>query len=173
MIIAGIDPGLANLGYAFYNVTERKFERTGVISTMKLDKRLERYSRDSNARRYRELWDGLTLLWPNEWTPDAFIEGMSQPRDASAAWKLALGWGAVLGVCESKRARVYQIMPMDIKYAITSNRKASKQEVIEAVKHYYPDVVWPRRKVLHEHMADAIATIHAALEGRMGRLGDL
>jgi Holliday junction resolvasome RuvABC endonuclease subunit len=84
------------------------------------------------------------------------IEGMSHPRDARAAWKLALGWGAILACAEMVNATTEQFAPMEIKRVITGNRTASKELMIKTITELRPEIEWPRKKSTHEHAADAI-----------------
>ena len=153
MIVAGIDPGFSSLGYVFYDTERRVVLSAGVLRT--INKRNKHtLARDDNSRRFSELWEGLLAVWPDD-VSKVFVEGMSHPRGAAAAWKLALGWGVVLGIAMMKGVEITQYGPMQIKGFMTGDRTASKEVVIAAVRRALPAMDWPRQVTLHEHQADA------------------
>ncbi len=163
-LLLGIDPGFASLGYALYDIVQGQFVSAGVVRTKK-DTRKSRLVRDDNVCRYNELWAALENIWPNG--TDRVVhavcsEGMSQPRNSGAAWKLALGWGAVLGIARSKGVPVFQVSPQALKKAVAGKPSASKNEVIGAVKALIH--TWPKAKGLWEHQADAMAAVLALVD---------
>jgi Holliday junction resolvasome RuvABC endonuclease subunit len=163
MYILGVDPGFANLGYALYCCETDRIDLCGTLVTSKDPGLL---ARDDQQQRFFELYYGLTHLidWDSIPTIRIYTEAMSRPRDASSAWKVALGWGAVLAFAASRDADVYQIGTMDVKMALARRKTASKADMIKAAKKARKEVQWPKAKARHEHMADAIGALLAGIE---------
>jgi crossover junction endodeoxyribonuclease RuvC len=153
--IVSIDPGFANVGYVVYNTESKSIVSSGVIRTKRDAQAL---ARDDNLARFNTIYQAILNIFPKD-TRCLVVESMSQPRDSRASWKLALGWGAVLAVAYAKNLPVYQITPMDLKFAMTGNKKASKDDVIASIRKRRNDVSWPKQKDAHEHVADATAAL--------------
>lgn len=165
MIVVGIDPGFASLGYVVASITADNIVviDAGTIKTKKAPSK-NVLARDSNVVRFLKLYDFLDEVVPED-VDYIFCEGMSQPRDASASWKLALGWGAVLSVVANHRdAEFHQFSPMVIKKHVCGIPTASKDQVIAAIRSFFPTGLnWPKNKGDHEHMADAIGAMLTGL----------
>jgi crossover junction endodeoxyribonuclease RuvC len=165
--LAGVDPGFANLGYTLYDSQEDKILSSGVIRTKKDQ---SKRAREDNADRFAYLLQEFSTVMPSE-IDFLFVEGMSQPRDSRAAWKLALGWGVVLAWCYQNNIPLIQITPTDIKYGVTGSRTASKQEVIRHIRKRRKDVTWPKATTKHEHVADAVGALLVGMKDpRFGAL---
>lgn len=85
-------------------------------------------------------------------------------------------YGMVVGILGSLRAEGVQIIEVtanEVKLAFTNNKNATKAEMIAAGLALYPEANWPRYKEKGqmlisvskaEHVADAIAAIHAGVQ---------
>ena len=160
-IILGIDGGLAHLGFAVASCpagAKPMVLSGGVIETTKCS--IGTAAAD-NVRRARELALALEAVVA-EWRPARIVaEAMSHPRNSRAAAMLSMSWGVIAAIAERHSIPVDVKGPMALKRAMTGNQTASKDEMIAAVREQYPEVQWPARRDLHEHLADAVAAIHA------------
>lgn len=91
----------------------------------------------------------------------------SQSARAMASYGICVG---VLGAIRASRVPVYEVTPTEVKLAGPGIKTATKQQMIEWATKAHPEVTWPtyrRNGVEHlseaqaEHMADAVAAIHA------------
>lgn len=181
MIIIGIDPGFASLGWAIVELgpdTERLIT-AGVIRTQKSAKKRGVLVADDNVRRTREIWQHLETLnyhgraWEN--AVAVAVEGQSWPRNASNAAKVAMSWGVIVSLAAQHELPIVQSTPMQVKRAVTGDGQASKEAVIEGVCRHRGffgklDVVLDGiPKGQREHVADACAAIISALDSDVVR----
>lgn len=88
----------------------------------------------------------------------------SQSAAGSKAAGICLG---ILGSLKSQGIVTIEVTAMESKIAMTGDKKAPKLAMVAAAFVKYPDLNWPRHngKVMNkaEHIADAIAAIHAGI----------
>lgn len=175
----GIDPGLANMGYAVLEIGAKsdRVVRMGVICTEKSDKKVNVLASDDNLRRAREMY---SYLWKNvvgAWQISAMcVEAKSFPRNASAAAKTAISWGLIAALSEHLNIPVCQVSPQAQKKCVAGSKSASKEEVQGALDGIYGQnnlrsiglEGLPKGKL--EHPYDALATIHACMSSDMIRM---
>lgn len=151
----------------------------GVIRTKKSAKKRGVLVADDNVRRTREIYTELERLqclgntWRN--AVAVAVESQSWPRNASATSKVAMAWGVVVSLAAQHDLPIVQSTPQQVKRAVTGNRSASKEAVIEGVcKH--PGFFGRLDEVLvsipsgqREHVADACAAIISALDSDVVR----
>lgn len=173
--VLGIDPSLSNFGYAFgryldstnsVEINRVSVESPTVITSKQVrqnNKDLDRAQQLSNS-----LLDNLRA-----WKPDAvFIE---VPVGSKSARAMA-SYGICIGVIASAKHRTpvpfYEVTPTQVKLFVSGSKKASKQEIIDWAVNKYPNVNWPYKIIKGqksiitgqaEHMADAVAAIHAGI----------
>lgn len=93
----------------------------------------------------------------------------SQSARAMASYGLCMG---VLGALRASGIPFFELTPAEVKLAGAGHKTATKQEMIRWATRTHPQANWPTH--LHhgiaaisearaEHMADAVATIHAGL----------
>lgn len=173
MIVFGIDSGLATFGIAAVDLagTPRLVD-AGVFTSEPSKKKLNVRSQDDLARRVREL-SAYVETWTKAHNPIALcLEAPSWPRAADASAKLGAAFGVVYTTAQRLALPLVQALPVDVKLAVCRSKKATKDDVIAAVERLHPDVCWPSRTGLWEHVADAIAVVHACLDSdtlRMAR----
>jgi crossover junction endodeoxyribonuclease RuvC len=177
-IVLGIDPGLANMGYAVVQIhqTTEKVIKLGAISTEKSDKKLKVLSSDDNLRRAREMYKVLAAIVV-EYEPAAIcVEAKSFPRNASAAAKTSISWGLIAALSESRNLPVCQCSPQQIKKAMTGKVKSEKEEVQLALNNRYGQQLLAEagitglKKDKIEHPYDALAAIVTCLDSDILRL---
>lgn len=95
------------------------------------------------------------------------------PLGNAASYNNAIfGAGVVIGILGSLQVPLIQVFPQDVKKAMTGIRDACKEEMIEAAMLKHPTAPWLMRKfkgtmrptAKNEHLADAIAAIHAGVQ---------
>jgi Holliday junction resolvasome RuvABC endonuclease subunit len=167
--ILGLDPGLANLGWAVFELLEHsdRVVEVGVFRTEKSHVKRHMLASDDNVRRARESASKLIDIL-NRYTVMAICaESMSFPRSASAAAKMAMCWGSVATLSEQKNLSVIQASPQEVKKIVCGSKAASKEDVEEAVKRRYPDVESMLGNVsasYREHAYDAVAVVMASMQ---------
>ena len=127
MRIIGIDPGLARVGYGIIEVKNEKkvLLDCGVIETNK-----EKQEED----RLFEIFKDLNELI-NHWNPNvAAVEKFFFYR-SSTTISVVQARGVIMMVLASKKIKVSEYSPAQIKLTIAGSGKASKKEVLEAVMY--------------------------------------
>ena len=89
----------------------------------------------------------------------------SQSARAMASYGICVG---VLGAVRAEGIPLIEVTPTEVKLALTGNRNATKEDMIDHAIRYYPEANFPRHagKISYakaEHVADAIGTIHAGV----------
>lgn len=127
MIILGIDPGYAIVGYGILekNNNNIKILDYGVITT----------SKDfSLPDRLLKIYDGINYLI-DKYKPDCLaIEELFFNTNTTTAIAVAESRGVVLLACKLKIKNLYEYTPLQIKQALTGNGRAEKKQVQYMVK---------------------------------------
>lgn len=163
-IVLGVDPGFASLGLAWVRLLPHAeiVERLAVVTTAPSARKRQVLATDDNVHRLRELWETLrAALSPRVGVVACCVEAQSWPRNAGAAVKVAMVWGLLVAATEEANVPLMQVSPMEIKRAVTGDRKASKDDVQNALDLRYPEMPpWPAHR---EHCADALGAVVACL----------
>ncbi|WP_374335331.1 hypothetical protein [Methyloversatilis sp.] len=128
-----------------------------------------------DLRRAHEVRDGMLLACIGAAFAISEVPFMTPQGYASANFNS----GLVTGVLASCPVPLIQVFPQEVKKLITGSRHAAKEEIIEWAAEKYPDAPWKKVKrggkmVLtkaNEHLADAVAAIHAGLESDQFKQG--
>ncbi len=129
MIILGIDPGYAIVGYGIIEKTNRgtRVIDYGVIETHKSEKMSDRITKIYNA--VNQLID--------TYHPDHFaMEELFFQNNQKTAINVAMARGVVLLAVTQKMGsdKLYEYGPLQIKQALTGNGRADKKQVQYMVK---------------------------------------
>ena len=127
MRIIGIDPGLGRVGYGIIETLheKKKLLDCGVIETNKNNKEEDRLY---------EIFNDLNTL-VDRWKPDiAAVEKFFFYR-SSTTISVVQARGVIMMVLASKKIKVSEYAPSQVKLTIAGSGKASKKEVIEAVMY--------------------------------------
>lgn len=93
----------------------------------------------------------------------------SQSARAMASYGICVG---VLGAMRANGTPFFEVTPTEVKLAGPGNKTATKQDMIQWAMATHPEANWPTYKqkgvdciseAKAEHMADAVAAIHAGL----------
>ena len=93
----------------------------------------------------------------------------SQNADSMKSYGVCCG---IIGVMQYLGISVVQVIPSDVKLTFTGKATATKSEMISTAVSLYPNTNWPINKnnksvkLCAEHMADAIASIHAGVKSQ-------
>lgn len=160
MLILGIDPGTATVGYGMIKAKSGSFSVLdfGWIKTdkeEKVEKRLDQI--------YREV---LSLLKTHE--PDVLaVERLFFYSNQKTAMRVSQAHGVIMLAAARRKTKVAEYAPGEIKKRISGNGRADKNEMKKAVRSLLP-VRSPKRKKTHfDDVADALAVAicHALKNG--------
>ena len=123
MIILGIDPGLATLGYGILSKDARGYVRAedyGVVVTPK-EERL--------PTRLAMLEEGINKIL-DAYTPDEVaVEELFFSKNVTTGIAVAHARGVALLTCIKRCGRLFEYTPMQIKQALTGYGKAEKKQI--------------------------------------------
>ena len=146
MIILGIDPGLATIGFGIINSESGNFTVIdyGVITSPK----------DEGApQRLKMISDGIDALI-NRYKPDEIaIEQLFFAKNVKTALSVAEARGVILLTCINKCGRLYEYTPNQVKVAISGYGSADKLQMQSMVKILLKLNSIPKP----DHAADALA----------------
>ncbi len=128
MIILGLDPGLATLGYGVIRKEDRKKAEMldyGIISTPK----------DENlAVRLCMLEKGIKQII-NKFKPDEIaVEELFFAKNVKTGIAVAHARGVILLTANKECGRLYEYTPLQIKQALTGYGRADKNQIQQMVK---------------------------------------
>jgi len=167
MIILGIDAAFRNMGLAVMEIDEEwKPHLMGVeLVNTEADKSKQIRKNSDDLRRARELVARITLTIESADVGLVVAEVPSGTQSARASWCLGISVGVLAGIT----VPMIQVTPMEVK-KITGQKHATKREMIDWALEQHPDRGadgWiyrgPRLTNANEHMADAVAAVHAAM----------
>lgn len=169
--VLGMDPSLRNWGLA---EAELDLE-TGCLSTPRLslispkDQTGKQVRKNSQDLHIAEQLAAAALVAARK-AKTVFVEVPvgSQSARAMASYGICVG---VLGALRSEGIPLVEVSPLEVKLSLTSNKNATKEQMIAEAMSLYPDANWPFYKgkpaAKAEHLADAIASIHAGVNTPM------
>lgn len=127
MIILGIDPGFAIVGYG---IIEKLGSSTKVIDYGVLTTKKE----TPFPTRLKQIDEGINLLL-DKYKPDALaIEELFFNQNTTTAINVAQARGVCLLACAKRMDKLFEYTPLQIKQALTGNGRAEKQQVQYMVK---------------------------------------
>ena len=127
MIILGIDPGIATVGFAALDFSGNRYKliQCGVITTpahTPLSERLETIYSDLN-----ELIEAFK--------PDVVeIEELFFNTNITTGISVAHGRGVILLACHHAGLKIYEYTPLQVKQAVVGYGRAEKKQVMDMVK---------------------------------------
>ncbi|MBR3874481.1 MAG: crossover junction endodeoxyribonuclease RuvC [Clostridia bacterium] len=153
MIILGIDPGLATLGW-------------GVIEAERGRQRLVNYGcilttpQQRFPERLKQIGEDMRMLLESYKPEEIAFEELFFAKNVTTALTVGAARGVALAACAEYTDKLYEYTPMQVKQAIVGYGKAEKQQIQQMVKMllHMEDIARP------DDAADAIAIAltHAA-----------
>lgn len=158
----GIDPGLANCGWAFIDSDSYRHQHLahGEIKTS---------SKMEASLRLHHIYNSLKKL-VFKWKPQVFsVEELFFARNVSSALDVAQVRGVCLLLGAENESRIYEASPAGIKMAVTGQGRADKDQVREMIRF----LLGLKEKPASDHAADALAAAICAAQQRYPNLTKL
>lgn len=166
--VLGMDPSLRNWGLAEATLDlETGYLSDPVLSLVQ--------PKDLKGKQVRNNSNDLHLaeqlaagIWPSIKRAKAiFVEVPvgSQSARAMASYAMCVG---VLGAARAQGVQFVEVTATESKMVMTGLKEATKEQMIVAAREFYPNSNWPVHAdgtavAKAEHLADAIAAIHAGV----------
>lgn len=172
IIVAGIDPALANFGFAkaTYDTETGEWECYD-IKLQSSGKGTNKTVRQNSDDLRRAMEQSEALL---DWIDDANvviaeIPGGSQSARGAFGNGVSLGVLAAIGRAGNYRGSIIQVQPTQVKVGAVGSRTASKREMIDWASGLFPNLDWPKGRGgkignKAEHIADAVGVINAGVQ---------
>lgn len=127
MIILGIDPGLATMGYGVIQVEgeARRVVQFGTLTTK---------AGSPTPQRLRAIFQGVNQLLDIYAPHDVAFEELFFSKNVTTGIAVAQARGAALAAVAARTENVYEYTPMQIKQAITGYGGADKRQIQLMVK---------------------------------------
>ena len=155
MIILGIDPGIATIGFGLIEATRQKntLLKYGVITTaagLPLANRLLQISQDMDAL--------IHQFHPDEMA----VEELFFTNNVTTGISVAHGRGVILLSAERLGVPIYEYTPIQVKQAVVGYGRAEKRQVMEMTKRLLSLTKIPRPDDAADALAIAICHSRAA-----------
>ncbi len=127
MIVLGIDPGLALMGYGLIESdgTRHKLIQYGVLSTM---------AHSPTPQRLRSIYAGVNQLMDMFSPDDVAFEELFFSKNVKTGMAVSAARGAALVAAAQRTENLYEYTPMQIKLAVTGYGRADKKQVQNMVR---------------------------------------
>lgn len=165
MIILGIDPGIAIVGYGIIEYKSNKFRVIdyGAIttpSTMDTTKRLER------------IYKGIDILVKSYDIDEVGVEELFFNKNVKTAIIVAQARGVILLACSHNNKEIYEYTPLQVKQGVVGYGRASKSQVQQMVTSMLNLKEVPKPDDVADALAVAICHAHAnKLEKTLKNIG--
>ncbi|MEG2002821.1 MAG: crossover junction endodeoxyribonuclease RuvC [Clostridia bacterium] len=156
MIIMGIDPGLATIGYGILDYKDNKKIEVvdyGVIETPK---------NEGLPQRLVMIESGIMQLIEKFHPAEIAIEELFFAQNVTTALSVAHARGVILMTCVKNCGSMFEYTPLQIKQAITGYGRADKQQIQQMVKTFLSLKTIPKP----DDAADALAIALTHIQSR-------
>jgi Holliday junction resolvasome RuvABC endonuclease subunit len=165
--VLGMDPSLRNWGLASAELDletgELSTPHLSLVETKDLEGKQVRQN-SSDLHLAEQLASAIMPLAHNAKVIFVECPTGSQSARAMASYGICVG---VLGALRAISVPLVEVTALESKLVMTGLRTATKQQMIQAAFDRYPNSNWPKTRnglaLKAEHMADAIAAIHAGV----------
>ena len=154
-IVAGCDPGLANLGLGAVRETGRDVTWLG-------SELLRTSSRQPLAERLHAIHEGVTTFLQQHRPEALVIEGQYFHQQRDTAFKVGQAVGVTLLAAAHLKIPVFEYGPMQVKQSLVGSGRADKQQVLYMVRA----LLGPEAANLSHHAGDALALALTHLNSR-------
>jgi crossover junction endodeoxyribonuclease RuvC len=153
MIIIGIDPGLARVGYGVIEVNNRKPEPicSGCIETGK-DQR--------TSERLLQIYSEVAALFEKYPPAHLAVEKLFFSKNITSAMSVSEARGVILLLAEQKKIPVTEYTPNQVKQAITGSGSADKRQMQEMIMRLLHLTEIPRPDDAADALSIALCHIH-------------
>ncbi len=160
MIILGIDPGIAILGYGVVEYSGNSFKTLdyGAILTD---------SKESTPNRLKKIYEELVKIL-DMYKPNALaIEEIFFNKNAKTAIIVGQARGVAILAAARKNLDIYEYTPLQVKQGVVGYGRAEKKQVQIMVKNFLNLKSIPKPDDVADALAVAICHAHT---GRMGNI---
>lgn len=166
--VVGFDPSMSNWGIAsaMLDLTTGVMD-TPVLTTISPDEISTKSVRTNSKDLHRAEQLAKAALTAARAAKTIFVEVPvgSQSARAMASYGVCIG---ILAVLRAEGLPLVEVTPTEVKVAMTGDKNATKQQMIDAAMSYYPAAIFPSHHgklsfSKAEHVADAIGAIHAGV----------
>ncbi len=127
MIVVGIDPGIARVGYGV-------LDKTGRYPTPITYGCIETKSSLAQSQRLREVYEKISQVL-DEYNPECVaIEQLFFSRNTTSAMQVSEARGVLLLAVEQRDIPIAEYTPNQIKQAVTGSGRADKHQVQEMMR---------------------------------------
>ena len=153
MIVIGIDPGLARVGYGIIEVNNRKPEPVcyGCIESGKEQR---------TSERLLHIYTGVAALFEKYPPAHIAVEKLFFTKNITSAMGVSEARGVILLLAEQQKIPVTEYTPNQVKQAITGSGKADKRQMQEMIMRllHLPEI--PRPDDAADALSIALCHIH-------------
>lgn len=127
MIILGIDPGIAIVGYGVIEIIGNRYRvlEYGTVQT---------YPTQTTDERLKIIYDELVELIKQYNPDDVAFEKLFHQKNTKTVINVAQARGVEILACVASGLDIYEYTPLQVKQALTGYGRASKMQMQEAVK---------------------------------------
>lgn len=166
--VLGVDPALRNVGLALCTIDldefTIEFTQVKLIETSSDTKKTVRKNSE-DLERARHIWKELLPL-----VQQADVLAVEIPVGSQSA-RAMCSYGVIIGLLAAIDKPLIQVTASEVK-AVTGNKNASKQQVIDYCVKEFKEIKWLTTKrngkvtlvSKNEHIADAICAVEAGLQ---------
>lgn len=153
MIVIGIDPGLARVGYGVIEVKNRNPEPVcyGCIESSK---------DQPAAQRMLHIYTELTALIEKYEPAQIAVEKLFFSKNITSAMGVSEARGVILLLAEQQKIPVTEYTPNQVKQAITGSGRADKRQMQEMIKRLLRLDVIPKPDDAADALSIALCHIH-------------
>lgn len=165
MIILGIDPGIAIVGYGVIEYKNNKFKVIdyGAITTS---------STMNNMKRLEKIYKGIDILIKNYNIDEIGVEELFFNKNIKTAITVAQARGVILLACSHNNKQVYEYTPLQVKQGVVGYGRAQKAQVQQMVTSMLKLKEIPKPDDVADALAVAICHAHAnKLEKTLKNIG--
>lgn len=165
MIILGIDPGIAIVGYGVIEYKNNKFKVIdyGAITTS---------STMNNMKRLEKIYKGIDILIKNYNIDEIGVEELFFNKNIKTAITVAQARGVILLACSHNNRQVYEYTPLQVKQGVVGYGRAKKIQVQQMVTSILNLNKIPTPDDVADALAVAICHAHAnKLEKTLKNIG--
>lgn len=171
-VILALDPSFTAWGWAVIEVNgdNDRLVDCGTIRTKPEEKKRGLRVADDDLRRVQELFTELERIW-KKYDPVGIVTEVSGgAQSARASRTIGMTEGILGSFITAKMAPAEFYTAMEGKKAATKNRKASKEDVLMAMRAHFGDKLIPRKpRACREAVGDALAVFMASKQGNVYR----
>ena len=165
MIILGIDPGIAIVGYGIIEYKNNKFRVIdyGAITTP---------STMATAKRLERIYKGIDILIKNYNIDEVGVEELFFNKNVKTAITVAQARGVILLACSHNDKPIYEYTPLQVKQGVVGYGRAQKSQVQQMVTSILNLKEIPKPDDVADALAVAISHAHAnKLEKTLKNIG--